>query len=195
METDPRGQLGGLETSDAVRKRHATASHAFKCPTCAKTNFEIIQECEEAAKANADPNSTAEVEIPSELKLGYKDEMSKAVEGPEGAQTATTTAAAAVERPEVPTPRTGAVDTESAELAEGFIPFGDDIVSSCSPRTGSSRPYKDSLVAPGPNVSVRQQAPPVARAYDEGVPLWIDRAIVVLVVLLLAMILKVLLDL
>ncbi|KAK6219623.1 ubiquitin-conjugating enzyme [Colletotrichum tabaci] len=213
METDPRGQLGGLETSDAVRKRHATASHAFKCPTCAKTNFEIIQECEEAAKANADPNSTAEVEIPSELKLGYKDEMSKAVEGPEGAQMATTTAAAAVERPEVPTPRTGAVDTESAELAEGFIrtvPEANTTIPSALPASQPSATTSYPPARPGqgvpaptrtvslplaPNVSVRQQAPPVARAYDEGVPLWIDRAIVVLVVLLLAMILKVLLDL
>ncbi|GKT85143.1 ubiquitin-conjugating enzyme [Colletotrichum tofieldiae] len=171
----------------------------FKCSTCAKTNLEIIQECEEAAKANADSSeSMAEVEIPSELKLGYKDEMAKAAAG-SGDQTAAA--------PGAPTPRTEAVDTESAELAEGFVhkhgnpergasftTFG-GFVSSCSSGSRVPTPTRTVSLPPAPNVSVRQQAPPAARAYDEGVPLWIDRAIVVLVVLLLAMILKVLLDL
>ncbi|GKT50262.1 ubiquitin-conjugating enzyme E2 Z [Colletotrichum spaethianum] len=207
METDPRGQLGGLETSDAVRKRHATASHAFKCSTCAKTNIEIIRECEEAAKANADSSeATTEVEIPSELKLSYKDELTKAAAGSEEGQEATTTAAAVAVAP-----RTEAVDTESAELAEGFVrtaPETNAAVPSTAPASQTSAvsypparpgqgipaPTRTVSLPPAPNVSVRQQAPPAARAYDEGVPLWIDRAIVVLVVLLLAMILKVLLD-
>ncbi|GKT77575.1 ubiquitin-conjugating enzyme [Colletotrichum tofieldiae] len=176
----------------------------FKCSTCAKTNLEIIQECEEAAKANADSSeSMAEVEIPSELKLGYKDEMAKAAAG-SGDQTAAA--------PGAPTPRTEAVDTESAELAEGFVrtvPETNTATPSAAPASqlsaasyppahpgqGVPTPTRTVSLPPAPNVSVRQQAPPAARAYDEGVPLWIDRAIVVLVVLLLAMILKVLLDL
>ncbi|KAK2065759.1 ubiquitin-conjugating enzyme [Colletotrichum caudatum] len=194
METDPRGQLGGLETSDAVRKRHATASHTFKCPTCGKTNLEIIQACEDAAKANADSSEpTTEVEIPSELKLGYKDEMIKTETSSGGEQASPNTA------------------TASAELAEGFVrtaPETNTVVnmapasqpSSTSypparPGHGFPAPTRTVSLPPAPNVSVRQQVPPAARAYDEGVPLWIDRAIVVLVVLLLAMILKALLDL
>ncbi|KAK1594721.1 ubiquitin-conjugating enzyme [Colletotrichum navitas] len=198
METDPKGQLGGLETSDAVRKRHATASHTFKCPTCAKTNLEIIRDCEDAAKANADSSGiTAEVEIPSELKLGYKDEMSKTETG-SGV-------------PEASTPRTEAVEMESAELAEGFVRTVPKINTAARtasspqpsapsypparPGQGIPAPTRTVSLPPAPNVGVRQQAPPAARAHDEGVPLWIDRAIVVLVVLLLAMILKALLDL
>ncbi|KAK1979681.1 ubiquitin-conjugating enzyme [Colletotrichum cereale] len=212
METDPRGQLGGLETSDAVRKRHATASHAFKCPTCAKTNIEIIQECEDIAKTNAKSSeATTEVEIPSELKLGYKDEMIKTETGSGGDQALPTTATAATVVPEAPTPRTEAVDMESAELAEGFVRTAPEINTAASaapasqssatsypparPGQGIPAPTRTVSLPPAPNVSVRQQVPPAARAYDEGVPLWIDRAIVVLVVLLLAMILKALLDL
>ncbi|KAK2029438.1 ubiquitin-conjugating enzyme [Colletotrichum zoysiae] len=212
METDPRGQLGGLETSDAVRKRHATASHTFKCPTCGKTNLEIIQACEDAAKANADSSEpTTEVEIPSELKLGYKDEMVNTETISGGEQSSPNTATAAIAVPDALKPRTEAVDTESAELAEGFVrtaPETNTVVNmapasqlssrsypSARPGHGVPAPTRTVSLPPAPNVSVRQQVHPAARAYDEGVPLWIDRAIVVLVVLLLAMILKALLDL
>ncbi|OHE91907.1 ubiquitin-conjugating enzyme [Colletotrichum orchidophilum] len=206
METDPRGQLGGLETSDAVRKRHAMVSHTFKCPTCAKTNIEIIQECEESAKAKADlPDSATEIEIPSELKLGYKDEMTES-KGSEGEQAAAATVS--------PTPRSDPADTESAELAEGFVRTAPGTIAATSSSASTSRPpatapsypparpgegittpTRTVSLPPAPNLSVRPQAPPTTHAYDEGVPLWVDRAIVVLVVLLLAMILKVLLDL
>ncbi|KAF5506046.1 Ubiquitin-conjugating enzyme E2 J1 [Colletotrichum siamense] len=158
METDPRGQLGGLETSDAVRMRHATASQTFKCPTCAKTNLEIIQECEESAKSIAVTSESSDVEIPSELKMGWKDEMGKLAERQHHAQE---------------TPRHDDGDAESAELAEGFVRTAPKVVS----------------LPPAPNVRQTHQRP-----HDEGVPLWVDRAIVALVVLLLAMILKVVLD-
>ncbi|KAK1997062.1 ubiquitin-conjugating enzyme [Colletotrichum falcatum] len=210
METDPRGQLGGLETSDAVRKRHATASRSFKCPTCAKTNFEIIQDCEDAAKANADSSEpTAEVEIPSELKLGYKDEMTKTETGSGGEHPSPNMVTPATAVTEAPTPRTEAVDMESAELAEGFVRTAPEMnTAESTVLQPSAAPYPPARLGQGipastrtvslplaPNVSVRQQVPPTARAYDEGVPLWVDRAIVVLVVLLLAMVLKVLLEL
>ncbi|KAJ0334839.1 hypothetical protein COL5a_000902 [Colletotrichum fioriniae] len=173
---------------------------------CTKTNIEIIQECEESAKANSDsPDSVTEVEIPSELKLGYKDEMTES-KGSEGGSTEAVT-------PVPPTPRTEPVDAESAELAEGFVRTAPETVAAApssastsqSPATAASyppahpgqgiiAPTRTVSLPPAPNLSVRPQAPPTTRAYDEGVPLWVDRAIVVLVVLLLAMILKVLLD-
>lgn len=202
METDPKGQLGGLETSDAVRKRHATASHAFKCPACAKTNIEIIQECEENARANTDSSeSTNEVEIPTELKLGYKDEMGKAAD-PEGDAPVSGTR----------TLRTDD-DTESTQLAEGFVrttpetnmPNSSSVPKpqppgvaaySARPAQGIPVPTRTVSLPPAPNVSMRQVQPVHQhRPHDEGVPLWVDRAIVVLVVLLLAMVSKVVLDL
>ncbi|KAF4837807.1 Ubiquitin-conjugating enzyme E2 J1 [Colletotrichum tropicale] len=193
METDPRGQLGGLETSDAVRRRHATASQTFKCPTCAKTNLEIIQECEESAKSIAVTSESSDVEIPSELKMGWKDEMGKLAERQHHAQE---------------TPRHDDGDAESAELAEGFVrtapkvdgpetsqvprsqvPAPDIAAGSNGPSPSILTPTRTVSLPPAPNVRQTHQRP-----HDEGVPLWVDRAIVALVVLLLAMILKVVLD-
>ncbi|OLN95451.1 Ubiquitin-conjugating enzyme E2 J1 [Colletotrichum chlorophyti] len=204
METDPKGQLGGLETSDAVRKRHAAASHAFKCSTCARTNLEIIQECEENVKENAgSPEPATEIEIPSELKMGWKDEMTKlAASGGEAhAQASASTS-------------TEGQDTESIELAEGFVRTAQENITTSSrspashpmapggasypparPAQGVPAPTRTVSLPPAPNVNIRQAHPaPQNRPHDEGVPLWVDRAIVVLVVLLLAMILKVFLD-
>ncbi|KAF3811455.1 Ubiquitin-conjugating enzyme E2 J1 [Colletotrichum gloeosporioides] len=194
METDPRGQLGGLETSDAVRKRHATASQTFRCLTCAKTNLEIIQECEESAKSIAVTSEPSDVEIPSELKMGWKDEMGKPAERQLHAQE---------------TPRHDDGDAESAELAEGFVRTAPEVGgpetsqvpksqvpapdiaarTSNGPSPSILTPTRTVSLPPAPNVRQAHQRP-----HDEGVPLWVDRAIVALVVLLLAMILKVVLD-
>ena len=102
MESDPRGQLGGLEATDAIRRRHAQASQSYQCPTCAKTNAEIIKECEESTKAG---EASKEVEVPSELKMGWKDEMGKPTESGTGL---------ASEEDQLP-------GEESAALAEGFV--------------------------------------------------------------------------
>ncbi len=77
METDPKGQLGGLETSDAVRRRLAADSQGFRCVACGKTNSEIIKACEEAAREHEAEQGSAskEVEVPSDLKMGWRDEM------------------------------------------------------------------------------------------------------------------------
>ncbi|KAG7127855.1 Ubiquitin-conjugating enzyme E2 J1 like protein [Verticillium longisporum] len=82
METDPKGQLGGLESTDAVRQRHALASRSFKCPACGKSNEEIMAESKNAADAAASTSSQAPsgVEVPSELKMAWKDEMTKSPE-------------------------------------------------------------------------------------------------------------------
>nr|XP_036583084.1 ubiquitin-conjugating enzyme [Colletotrichum truncatum]KAF6791980.1 ubiquitin-conjugating enzyme [Colletotrichum truncatum] len=189
METDPRGQLGGLETSDDVRKRHATASHSFKCSICAKTNLDIIRECEEGAKVVAGSSEPpSEVAVPAELKMGWKDEM--------------TNTANPVEEPTASdAPQRSEGDSESAELAEGFVRTTPDThpTDVTLPPAATSRiarhaqvptPTRTVSLPPAPNVRQVHQRP-----HDEGVPLWVDRAIVVLVVLLLAMIVKVVLNL
>jgi len=105
METDPKGRLGGLATSDAVRRKLAAESPTFRCPGCGgRTNADIMKECEEAARAAAEKNGNAagssskEVDVPAELTMGFRDEMEKK-------------AAAA----------SPGADAESAQLAEGFV--------------------------------------------------------------------------
>src|SRR3954463_3359255 len=50
MDTDAKGQLGGIECSTAERERIAEGSGNWKCGVCAKNNREILAECEEAVK-------------------------------------------------------------------------------------------------------------------------------------------------
>lgn len=171
METDPKGQLGGLETTDAVRRRLATESKAFRCAVCARSNADIIAEAE-AASMEADGGAAAQdVLVPEELKMGWRDQMPTA-DGQGGTAPAT--------------PQPPHVDSESASLAEGFV--------MTSPRT----PPQPTRTTPlPPPAQPQQQQQPLAqvqmhRHSDDGVPLWLDRAIVVVGVLLLAMFLKVL---
>ncbi|SPN98874.1 related to non-canonical ubiquitin conjugating enzyme 1 [Cephalotrichum gorgonifer] len=171
METDPKGQLGGLETPDATRKRLALESHAFRCHACGRTNKEIIQECEELAAAHgATSSDSAEVEIPSDLKLGWKDEMNG-------------TAVMEHEKPE-PGAQAG-LDIESSQLAEGFV--------QTTPTVNSPAPATTTPVAQPPRaaaarpVMTRQRQQPV-RA-NGGVPSWLDQLIIVLFVVLIAAVL------
>lgn len=183
METDARGQLGGLETTDAVRQRLANESSTFKCSTCGKTNGEIIQECEERAKEAS--SSAQEVEVPKELNMGWRDEMGAKKEGESK-------------------PEQASDDAEIAQLAEGFVQTAPD-VGPADNSTPAPQPQFDNrnptptrtIPLPVPAAQapaatpIVVQAQPARRASDDGVPLWLDRAIVVLVVLLVALVLKI----
>lgn len=203
METDPKGQLGGLDTSEAVRKRLAGESRAWRCTGCGgRTNEEIIKECEEAAKAaeaEEGGSKSKDVEVPTELKLGFRDEMEKAAAAAAAVEGGSTAAAAAAGV-------AGADDAESAELAEGFVqtvPRQD--LEPQPPAAGAARPGQTvpqpTRTVPLPhaahNLAVPAQQTPLQqrRTFNDngGVPRWIDRVIATLVVCLVAMILKVLL--
>ncbi|EON98666.1 putative ubiquitin-conjugating enzyme protein [Phaeoacremonium minimum UCRPA7] len=194
METDPKGQLGGLDTSDAVRRRLANESGAFRCSACGKTNAEIIKECEDAAKeASDEAGPSAEVEIPKDLKMGWRDEMEKPKAASPAAAVSTEAEAVAA----------SVDDAESAELAEGFVqtvPIQRQEVpvdtASLPARPGQTVPQPTrTLPLPDPQAAV---VPPLAQAQlhrhsNDGVPLWIDRTIVALAILLIGMIFKVML--
>ncbi|KAI1335215.1 ubiquitin-conjugating enzyme/RWD-like protein [Xylariaceae sp. FL0016] len=194
METGASGQIGGLDTSDAVRTKLAASSKAWKCATCAKSNEQIMAECEERYKEFEDQyggsSERKEVEIPAELKMGFRDEMEKARArqgGDEGAQE----------------------DEEAAELAEGFVqtaperpvevaaaPASSNRLNALPPSYPPARPVQGvptpTARVPLPN-PVGQVATQQAMRVDpyEGVPPWVDYAIVSLVILLAAIIFKI----
>ena len=169
METDPKGQLGGLEMPDATRKRLALESQSFRCPACVRMNKEIMQECQEQAVAMGTA-SADEKEVPSELKMGWKDEMNG-------------TAVMEHEKPEEPE-KAAESDGESARLAEGFVQTAPiDSSAAPAPRPGASRPVAAPQRQPA-TAAQRQQF----RA-NNGVPQWLDQLIVLLFVVLVAVIL------
>jgi ubiquitin-conjugating enzyme E2 J1 len=78
MDTDAKGQLGGIECSPPIRKRMAGESGAFRCAVCGRSNAEIIKEREEAAALiEAKEGKKKEEEVPEELRLAYRDELEK----------------------------------------------------------------------------------------------------------------------
>jgi ubiquitin-conjugating enzyme E2 J1 len=159
METNPQGQLGGLETSDAVRRRLATESRSFVCSTCGRSNADLIKEAEEAAAAAEAQSGGAgskreEVEIPKELRMGWKDEMKATSATNSGAST--------------PQPRRTAADgttsgdsdaDSAAALAEGFVQTGPPQAAAA----GGTAQAGSALASTRQqsSLSQRQQVPPV----------------------------------
>ncbi|KAM3443478.1 hypothetical protein NHJ13734_001888 [Beauveria thailandica] len=176
METEARGQLGGLETTDDVRRRLAKDSGAWICSTCAKSNAEIIKDCEERCQ---DPDSTvSDVAVPQELKMVWKDELKTDDPRQEDQPAAEST-------------------SEDSELAEGFVQTTPQISTPLNGRPTAAPPPPPqiaNLEAPqnaAPTQEQRVHATPTqTQTTDQAIPLWIDRAIVVLVVLLVALLIK-----
>ena len=150
MDTSASGQLGGMEASEEVRKRMAGQSGTWRCPACAKTNDEIMREQDEVVKEQGDDAKKEEV-VPEELRLAYRDDLSKADgKAPEQARTETDVKVADV-APAAPQPshKVGAVQANTA------VP-----------------PPVAPAPAPAQAQAVRQ--PP---RQEEGAPAWIDKAI------------------
>ena len=94
MDSEAKGQVGGLECDRSVRERMAGESGAWRCATCAKCNAEILKEREEAC-AEGGGEASEEV-VPDELRLAYRDELDK-TKGAEAAGDADTGAAEGAE--------------------------------------------------------------------------------------------------
>ncbi|KAH8205083.1 hypothetical protein TruAng_000806 [Truncatella angustata] len=191
METDASGQIGGLNTSESVRRELAGKSKAWTCPACAKSNEEILKEVAERCReleAEGGASERKEVEVPAELKMGFRDEMEKAKaaerNGSEGAKE----------------------DAEVAQLAEGFVQTAPER-EAAPPHVARAQvaapvlPARPAHMVPQPTRTVPLPDPVgqavVQRARDldrdAGVPIWIDYVIVTLVGVLVAMLIKILL--
>ncbi|CAK1361970.1 Ubiquitin-conjugating enzyme E2 J1 [Cercospora beticola] len=79
MDTDAKGQVGGMDASEDARKRWAAQSGKSKCATCGKTNEEIMAEQDEAVK-EAGGESKNDV-VPDELRLAYREDLNKPQNG------------------------------------------------------------------------------------------------------------------
>ncbi|KAI0205134.1 UBC-like protein [Astrocystis sublimbata] len=183
METGASGQIGGLDTSDAVRVQLAATSRAWRCATCARTNDEIIAECEERYREAGESSQSNEVEVPAELRMGFRDEMEKA----KAAKT-----------------EDAQEDAESAELAEGFVQTAAPEQIQQAPVAAAPPSQAPSAqLQPTPTTGLHQHnfmGPQVVRAQQPihldpngGVPPWLDYAIMSLVMMLVAIILKIML--
>lgn len=172
METSPSGQLGGVDASDSVRKRIAGESRGWKCGVCGgRSCEEILGEAERLSKELEDEGSSSkreEVTVPPEMQIGFrketKDQMESSQEIDEGNSNS-------------------AENTRSAQ-AESEYP--------------SARPAQ-TVPQPTATIPLPQQPQPqrqMAQAHvrsNDGVPVWVDRAIAGIVLCLVVMVLKMLL--
>jgi len=188
METDAKGQLGGLDVSAREREKIAGGTSGWRCGACGKSNGEILRECEEAVREKEkEGGKVEEVVVPSELKMGWKDEMGQKGKSNENE------------------------DGESAELAEGFVRTtdgaGDTPLVEAQPPAPTPaqrveeareqvRVATDRAVQHVQQHAQLAQRPAQAQARsNDGVPMWIDRAIAGVVILLAAMFMKIILGL
>ncbi|KAK4127880.1 UBC-like protein [Parathielavia appendiculata] len=173
METDVKGQLGGLEAPEEVRRRLAGESRGWRCGVCCggKTNAEILRECEERAREMGGEGAAGEeVKVPEELKMGWRDEMEGKKKEEEAA------------------------DGESDRLAEGFVQTA-PLAASSSSGTGQQT-AGGSIVPPLPPSQLPVTAGPAlqhAQRRADEVSVWLDRLIVAVAVLLAAVVAKVML--
>ncbi|PFH58124.1 hypothetical protein XA68_14128 [Ophiocordyceps unilateralis] len=171
METDARGQLGGIDTTDTVRKQLALESGPFRCSTCARSNHDIIANAERRTQGTM--SSAEEVKVPQELRMGWRDEMESGNED----KTISRTPAGSGNEMAFGT-KDACHDSSGAETAEG-------VATRALEANGQGLSF-----CPQQQMLPRQRTthPPNRNV----VPLWVDRVITALMVVLAALLLKVL---
>ncbi|KAL9599732.1 MAG: hypothetical protein Q9219_003615 [cf. Caloplaca sp. 3 TL-2023] len=185
MEGSSKGQVGGMDMGEGERKRLAAESCGWRCQGCGGTsNEEILKTEEERCKEmEGDQTSAKEVtkdKVPDELRFGFRDEMGK----PEGS----------------------AKGKEKAPLMEGQTDDRSTNILNDRTKDGHSVEHGDpkSSTAPVPSNLAPAPALATARAQSvhqptptrnpspstDGVPTWVDKAIVGVSVGLLVMVVK-----
>ncbi|KAI7591382.1 hypothetical protein D0869_04801 [Hortaea werneckii] len=158
MDTSASGQLGGMDASEEVRKRLASQSRAWKCPTCSKTNEEVMKEQEEAVEEQGDGAQKTD-EIPEELRLAYREDLSKT---------------------------NGKTDEKTKDNATA--PKPEPAVAQSQPAQSTVAAQATSQSPQAPVRAVRQpQAQQAPRRQEEAVPAWIDKAIYGVVIALIVL--------
>ncbi|EKG20435.1 hypothetical protein MPH_02245 [Macrophomina phaseolina MS6] len=169
MDTDAKGQVGGIDSTEAARKKMASESGAYRCASCAKTNAEIMREREELAKeAEAEEGKRKEEEVPEELRLAYREDLAKE----EGAQAESSGASAA--KSATTSAQQGAEQSTPAETpsSPSGTPAAAAQAAPPSPAPGAPAVPAPTRTIPAPPTLRQQQRP-----MDDGVPTWIDKAI------------------
>lgn len=190
METDSKGQLGGLDTNEAERKRYAERSVSWKCASCGKANEEILKECADAAKemeaANGEGSSKVEETVPPELKIGFKPDNTEA--GPQSAAHPATASETPIQRQSEAYP--------PARPAQGVPqPTATPASDSSEPQRAEITPRPQDIPAATPTATLQAVRTHQVHVSNDGDLVWIDRAIAGIVICLVFMVTKVYLGL
>lgn len=184
MEGGAQGQVGGMEMGEAERKRLAGESRGWKCDQCGSiTNEEILREegkrCEELEQEGS-TKAAAKEQVPDELRFGFKDEIGKEQPTDKGKVTEQPSANGSKDE-------NGADQKRPSEHPAGPM----DLTAVPSPAPLSPPPAP--TIAPAQplpqQIPTRTTSVPPGTA-ENGVPGWVDKAIVGVIAGLLVMVVK-----
>lgn len=221
MDAEVKGQVGGLEAREEVRRELAQKSRAWRCEVCEKTNAQILEEWREVCRAKGvavDDEEESHQAVPEELKIGYKDEMGT---GTGKQKDMSDDRHASEQQQSVETRNTAEPSTStssddimssasSAVTQEPSIRDADSAPQASTPAAVSSSSSSSTSVPPPTSISISPStttsgttttttATRTTTAQQRTVPhavqqssdtLWLDRAIVGVVIALVCMILR-----
>ncbi|TGO28327.1 hypothetical protein BPAE_0029g00560 [Botrytis paeoniae] len=174
METSPSGQLGGVDASDSVRKRIAGESRGWKCGVCGgRSCEEILGEAEQLAKeleGEGTSSNREEETVPPDMQIGLKKET-KAETG-----------------------SNQEIDEGNSKSTEEVKPArAESEYTHARPAQTVPQPTATIPLPQNPQPQPQRQMAQARVQSDEGVPVWVDRAIAGIVLCLVVMVLKMLL--
>ncbi|KAL8706889.1 MAG: hypothetical protein Q9201_000158 [Fulgogasparrea decipioides] len=181
MEGGAKGQVGGMEMGEEERKRLAAESRKWRCQGCGgSTNEEILKEeekrCQEMEGNGTSAKSVTKEQVPDELRFGFRDEMGKEQPQDKGKQKEHISQDAIEDKDK----NVREERRESQHFAGPVSPVP------ISPPPAPTRAPAQPLRQPLPTRTV-----PIAQTpTDNGVPSWVDKAIVGLVAGLVVMVVK-----
>ena len=152
MDSEARGQVGGMESSEEVRKRLAGGSRAWKCGVCQRSNEEILREVEEAVGEQGGEGKREGDVVPEELRLAYREDLGKKEEGGKG--------------------REGETEQQPASAISSPPPQPQP-----APPSQARQRQPPSTQPPPRGQTQQQQRAPAQRQEARAVQPWIDKAI------------------
>ncbi|KAL8999352.1 MAG: hypothetical protein Q9169_001778 [Polycauliona sp. 2 TL-2023] len=182
MEGGAQGQVGGMEMGEGERKRLAGQSRAWKCDQCGgSTNEDILREegkrCDGSEQKEGSTKAAAKEQVPEELRFGFKDEMGKEKSTDRGK---------GKEQPSASHKDQTATDQKRlGELPAGNTDVGPSSVPLQPPPAPTIVPAQ-----PLPQQMPIQTTPAASTIAENGVPPWVDKAIVGVIAGLLVMVVK-----
>ncbi|GES60055.1 ubiquitin conjugating enzyme [Aspergillus terreus] len=165
MDGDARGQVGGLDVGDEVRREYARTSRAWRCEVCERSNEEILEEWRGVCgDAGVDDDGNAEGE--GKEKDGGEDEREDGALESETQTRARDVQDAPVQDPVLPPER---IEQQDVPTPTSTIPVSQTVDPEPAPPQGQFVGARETTDGP-----------------------WLDRAIIGVLVALVVMILRLL---
>ena len=176
MEGGAKGQVGGMDMGEGARKSLAVESRVWRCAGCGgKSNEDILREVEEAVGQKDGPVE----QVPSELRMGFRDEMGKAEEAEKNA---------VIAKSSIPSPESDPPSSTPPQPRETTA----CTLASHPPPSSSSTSISAQILPPSVQPTMTQPRPNLVQqvSTEDAVPGWIDKAILGLVASLLLMVVR-----